>query len=370
MSSKLVGPTPAGEDRMSSIVRVVPLLAWVLSVAVPASPLRAQGGTAGAAPRSDSLYKYVLDYDVPESPAFTALGVTPAAVLRGGIAKPVAVSALTNALSTGKLKGGLALDLSPMVFASPVFRDFDQYQHSLSGILLRRLLVSLGTVQADADTASLRLGAGVRFTLYDANDPLTSRELFEQVDRVLRSVASAQGAPAPGTATGVGAPVTISLKDSLAALYKRARDEARNRKGWAVSVGWGIAALVRSSVLDADSLQDGASSAWLAGRYKFATPASFLFTGEWRQVPGRKDDLRGGIAVRAELESVSAAAELVYDALTGTLQPGGNAELRVLPGTRVVLGIVSEPPGAATGGHSKLRVKTSLKWDFAELLRK
>ncbi len=353
---------------MSHIARAVLVLASALAPAVPAA-LHAQGG-AGAAPPADSVYKYILDYDVPESPAFTALGVTPANVLRGGVAKPIALSALTDALSTGKLKGGLALDLSPMVFASPTFRDFDQYRHSLSGVLLRRLLVSLGTVQADRDTASLRLGAGVRFTFFDANDPLTDRELFEQVDAVLRSVAATQGAPAPGAAAGVGAPITIALKDSLAALYRRARAEARNRKGWALSVGWGIAALVRSAVLDADSVQDGASSAWLAGRYKFPSPAAFMFTGEWRQVPGRKDDLRGGIALRAELENVSAAAELVYDALTGTLQPGGNAELRVLPGTRVVLGIVSEPPGATAGGRSKLRVKTALNWNFAELLRK
>jgi hypothetical protein len=60
-------------------------------------------------------YKYILDYEVPASPAFTVLDATSQQVTRGGAVKPLVLSSLTNFLQTGKLDPGIAIDFSPYI---------------------------------------------------------------------------------------------------------------------------------------------------------------------------------------------------------------------------------------------------------------
>ncbi len=67
-------------------------------------------------------------------------------------------------------------------------------------------------------------------------------------------------------------------------------------------------------------------------------------------------------------DAVNAAGEIVFDGASHTLQPGANAEIRVLPRTRLVLGLVSDAP-STSGGTPRLRLRTDVKWDLAETAR-
>lgn len=314
---------------------------------------------------SKNVYQFILDYDVPESPAFAALGATPANVMRGGAAKPMVLSVLSNALTNGELASGLAIDLSPMLFVHPQFKSFQDYQKR--GGWLRRLLVSVATVQPQNDTASVRIGTGVRINVVDANDPLSDPTLFRTVDSLLRQVAGPP--PKPHAEDEIGAPIVLPNKDAIAAAYDEARRNARNRKGMALSIGWAWAGLLHSSVLDGDSLGAKSSSVWISGRYHFASPASVLFTAQWLSHADSAHTINTGVALRADLPNVNGAAEILYDWSEKRLRPGANVEVKVTSGLMAVFAIVTETNADAPAEKPKVRAKTNLKWNFAEMLK-
>ena len=349
-------------------------IAWVALVALCATPVHAQtlpNPVMPAAPAvQDTMlknaYQFVLDYDVPESPAFAALGATPTNVLRGGAAKPVVLSVLSNALTTGRLSAGLAVDVSPMVLVSPTFRSFNDYQKRAG--LLRRFLLSLAKIQSPIDTASIEIGAGLRINLFDANDPLTDPALFNQVNAMLRQAVGPP--PAANVEDQIGAPVALLNPDSIAAVYDSIRQQAARRPGMAMSLGWGWAGMLHNSVLSGDSLKKQNAMLWLAGRYHFASPASLLFTAQWHSNADSASTFEAGAALRADLPNASVAAELVYDWRSHDFEPGANIEVRVIPGIVAVFAVVTQTDAATPGAPPKVRAETNLKWNFAELLQK
>ncbi|WP_126933838.1 hypothetical protein [Corallococcus sp. AB018] len=70
----------------------------------------------GAASARDSdninLYRYVLDVDVPESPALVAMEEAPLRVLLGAAPKPVMATVLASA-SPEAFRPGISLDVAP-----------------------------------------------------------------------------------------------------------------------------------------------------------------------------------------------------------------------------------------------------------------
>src|SRR5690242_2725971 len=135
-----------------------------------ATGLQAQTGkatTSSTTSATEPLYKFATDFDVPESPGFATLGVTPSKVLRGSIAKPVVTSLLGQITGGGRLKGGVAIDVAPYFLYGGKVNNVEAYRSNPIRRALANTQLSFATVQDQKDTASMLFGAGLGMVFLD-----------------------------------------------------------------------------------------------------------------------------------------------------------------------------------------------------------
>ena len=112
-----------------------------------------------------------IDLSVPESPAFTVLGVTPNAIVRPGTPRELATSLLNGLDKNGNFQTGLAIDTAPyMLFngANITLQDYNDYYLTR---LLSRTQFSIATTKGAAnDDTATRLALGLNLTLWDKGD--------------------------------------------------------------------------------------------------------------------------------------------------------------------------------------------------------
>jgi hypothetical protein len=110
-------------------------------------------------------------YAVPEMPATTILGVTPAAITRPITPKDFASSLIDGIDESGHARQGLAIETSLGLFHA--FRvPLATYQTSARARFWSNVLLSFATTRTAGDTASTDLAWGVRAPLIDRGDPL------------------------------------------------------------------------------------------------------------------------------------------------------------------------------------------------------
>lgn len=132
-----------------------------------ATPGAAAANAVGRLPAED-LY---LDLAVPESPAFAVLGFTPEKVVRPTSPRQVAANLLNGVDDRGNLQTGIALDFVPYLAWKGETLTIEEYRKDWLTRLASRAQFSLGTTKGTTDDESVRLGAGIRATLWDAGDP-------------------------------------------------------------------------------------------------------------------------------------------------------------------------------------------------------
>lgn len=325
--------------------------------------------SASAQKTDNSANKFVLDYNVPESPAFTILGVSPASVVRGTASKPVVASLLSQIGNGGKLLGGAALDVAPYGYFGR-FTNVREYQTNALKRILANVLLSFASAPLDEDTASLRFGAGVRVTLTDPRDLLQDSSLTRDISRRLvpNSVAGGSGSNIPGASISTGniPPSEVTTGDTvdLSDAYKAARERIKSKTGLAASVGFGYGGTLRGSVASNDSIKGRIWRSWFAGTYYLGETNEVLGTVQWAKDSLKRNEINLGLAWRLHADRSSVAAELVFDGKTQRLLPGLNAELPLVDRISALISLVNEvAPGADKG---RLRFKTSFKWAAAQ----
>ncbi|MFB3910484.1 MAG: hypothetical protein ACE15D_19000 [Candidatus Eisenbacteria bacterium] len=125
--------------------------------------------TATVAPGADVP---VVDYAVPDAPAFTFLGVSPTAASQPGSPRDMAVTLLNAVGEHGEIQQGFALDVTPSTLLPALNVDLDRYQKSWSAYVLATTQLSVGTARASGDSASTDLAVGIRVNLVDEGDPM------------------------------------------------------------------------------------------------------------------------------------------------------------------------------------------------------
>src|SRR5438552_7358106 len=113
---------------MPSPHRVSPIAIVLAFVAGIAHAQAVKSVTSSSTSASEPMSKFATDFDVPESPGFAALGVTPSKVLRGSAAKPVVTSLLGQVTSGGKLKAGVAVDIAPYFLYGGKVNNVEAYR--------------------------------------------------------------------------------------------------------------------------------------------------------------------------------------------------------------------------------------------------
>jgi len=185
---------------------------------------------------SDSVVLRDVDLTVPESPAFTVLGINPEGVVRPTTPQEFATSLLNGVDERGNFQTGLALDFVPFLTFFGNQTSLASYRSSPMERLLARTQLSFATAKgvSEADKAT-RLGLGLRLSLWDRADP----RLDEALDACYTNAFAALGAR-PGTIPGETEAAKrarlLKRKQTLADLSKPCDDAARKRN-WNAS-GW------------------------------------------------------------------------------------------------------------------------------------
>lgn len=181
---------PVGTARRPRTAALCTLaLAWSLSIAQTVGAQPATGGEATGDPRvklvpfDEAAKASTLDLDlaVPESPAFTALGLSPENVARPATPRQFAAAALTTLDRYGNFQAGVAIDSVPYLIIAGDALSLQEYQESPGGFNWRRQLartqLSIATTKGTSDAdESVRLGLGLRITPWSKGDPRMDTE--------------------------------------------------------------------------------------------------------------------------------------------------------------------------------------------------
>src|SRR5262249_32363588 len=139
-------------------------------------------------PTSVSLYRYVLDMDVPEAAALVPLNDTPTRTLLATTEKPV-MATLALPLVAGDGGYGLAIDVSPYYALGGGQRDLHRYRsNSIVGRLTRvatKAVISIAALPESASARSTPIALALRTTFHDPRDPVLNSSLPEDVASAL-----------------------------------------------------------------------------------------------------------------------------------------------------------------------------------------
>jgi len=125
------------------------------------------------------------DLAVPESPAFTVLGLTPETVVRPSSPREFASSLLNGVDRHGNFQSGVALDFAPYLTLAADEMTLGQYRSNYKLRFLSRTQFSFANTKgASDDDKSVRLGLGLRFTLWDRGDPHSDDLLMDCFTKV------------------------------------------------------------------------------------------------------------------------------------------------------------------------------------------
>jgi hypothetical protein len=181
---------------------------------------------------------------VPESPAFTVLGVTPNAIARPGTPREFATSLLNGLDKNGNFQTGLAIDTAPFMLFNGQNVTLQDYNDYYLTRLLSRTQFSLATTKgAASDDTATRLALGLNMTLWDKGDARVYHPKRGPDGDVLTCFkANIQPPDAPSSAMPTPAEIAAINAKAIAANNKVAdacRDKVRkanwNATGWVIA---------------------------------------------------------------------------------------------------------------------------------------
>lgn len=121
-----------------------------------------------------------VDFTVPASPAFVALGLSPETIVRPSTPREFATSLLNGVDQNGNLQTGVALEASPFLVFAGRRLTLSEYRASRLTQMLTRTTLSFATTRgASSEDKSVKLALGVNATLYDSEDPRLYDDLLD-----------------------------------------------------------------------------------------------------------------------------------------------------------------------------------------------
>ncbi|MEW6209504.1 MAG: hypothetical protein AB1631_14140 [Acidobacteriota bacterium] len=332
-----------------------------------------------------------LDLSVPESPAFTVLGLTPQTVIRPTSPRQFASSLLNGIDQRGNLQSGLALDAAPYLIYAGDRLTLKRYRESYFLRFLARAQTSFATTKgASEGDKSIRAAVGFNFTLMDKGDPHSDADLMKCFKDKL------QLPPPPSSISPTGEIVLseedqrkrdeISAKNVAAAEECRAEGRKRNwnRSSWVIALA---PAWISPTGETRDFRYDG-GGIWTSIAYGFEgvpgleNTSQLIFHARYRDnetVPEpdmegqffRQDGLFLGLRGRAGTENSSVSFEGVFQRLRRVGMPFDNSSRLALGLERkiadniwfdVAFGGQTDVPD----GKRKGFVLTTFRWGFSQ----
>lgn len=245
---------------------------------------------------------------VPESPAFTLLGATPAQVARPASARDFGLALINGVAADGKTVSGFAIEASLWRLLPGVRIPLEEYQESRLKYVLANTQLSLGTAGREGDPGSTDLGVGVKFTLLDRGDPMASSEFTRELGDALLDCL-----PESPDVDEKAAAAELECIDRVIA----ARWDGHARENWnAARLSLAVAARWTFEENDFDRVVDNGLRAWLTGGFALGKRGMALGQIEYRDQPEF-----GGMP---EAESLSLGVRALFGS------PGVNGFLEVI----------------------------------------
>jgi hypothetical protein len=229
----------------------------------------------------DNFNHYSLDFAVPESPAFTLLGLSQPSVIHPTSIRDFGASLVNGVSSGGQLQTGIAIDTAPYLLVAGNDLTLADYQNNRVTRLLANTQLSLATTKADGESGNgTRVGVGLHMKLYDLGDPRRKGNTV-LTDCYAKASADFNDRPAlPVVPPGLSedekkkrqeardkaiAAMEKGYQEPFAACYKRARQELWNRSNWLV----GVASAWTNDGNVTDSMRSGGGALWTTYAYGF-----------------------------------------------------------------------------------------------------
>jgi hypothetical protein len=182
----------------------------------------------------------MLDLSVPDSPAFTVLGLTPNTITRPATPRELASSLLNGVDQNGNFQTGVAVDTAPYLLFYGNGVTLKQYQDSPVIQVLARTQVSFATTKGTSDAdKSAKIAAGLSITIFDRGDARLDKVFTAKLaDKATTVLATFLPLPPTANADTV-AKRKKDVEDEVEAETKSIREEQKklswNRSSWIIA---------------------------------------------------------------------------------------------------------------------------------------
>lgn len=312
---------------------------------------------------SIEVYRLKLDYNVPESPAFSILDANPTTVMRANAAQEVVINLASNFISGNNVDPGLAVDFNPYFVFGGRFENIKEYRERSN---LKRILantqLSLATISSNEFPEDLFLSGGIRVTLFDSKDLLFDDTLLQDIRDNL-----GKGDDDAITPDMDFDPIGRE-NEGLKQAYVNARERYTNSKGGSISLGYALASRAINNSFKTDSIVNYRQQAWVAGQYDFGkSKMSINSMLMYRLENGNNTDENGliaGIALRHYGDKIIITGEIIYDGLADEIGLGGYIEAYVLPNISIYASLGKD--NSKLGPSNSYTFKPGVKWNLSE----
>jgi hypothetical protein len=246
-------------------------------------------------PEENKLREATIDFSVPKSPAFTALGLTPESVVRPTSPRAFAASLLSGADPRGNFQTGVAVETAPYLLLEGNNLTLKDYRDSYLIRLFSRTQFSFATAKgANDEDEATRVALGFFISPFDRGDPRKDPALLncfqEGFKGVHQEAVNLQNDIAPLVARESLTPQELGqiqqeLEKKIAPLEKKAgveadkcRDLARPRNWNASAWSLGVAPTWTSPKGNVRDLDWSGVSLWTSIGYGF------------EEIPGLQDN--------------------------------------------------------------------------------
>lgn len=313
-----------------------------------------------------AAFQYKLDYNVPQSPAFSVLGANPTTVMRATAPQEMIVNMASNFIGGNKADPGFAIDFNPYFNFGGRLQSSEEFRRKYFKRLLANAQMSLATVDSRMFPTDLMIGSGLRITLFDSKDNLNDKELAADIDRILLSAIQAENDFNFGDEEQEDQIVVIpSLKDA----YERGKARYRKKAGGALSLGTAFSARAQNRSFQSDSLQAVRSQVWLSGQFDFGENG-FSINGMLMYQNDRfnlenEGGLIAGLAMRHYGEKSIFLGEIIYDDILQGIEFTAYTELYLIPQITITVSLGYQIDEFTM--QDGLVIKPGVKWNLSEL---
>jgi hypothetical protein len=181
-----------------------------------------------------------LDLSVPESPAFTVLGLNPNVVTHPASPRQLAASLLNGVDQNGNFQSGVSIDTAPYLLFYGNSVTLQKYQGSRVIQFLARTGFSFATTKgASTNDKSARLAAGLSLTLFDKGDARMDKAFLNKLVNAAAEVQNSAPPISPNASEQEKATAEKEIEGKVEAKVKQIREEQRkavwNRSSWIVA---------------------------------------------------------------------------------------------------------------------------------------